>query len=230
MNSAYNVGLPQRRRIQEETIRAACIMEEGEENWKLLFENSDFFVRHSNFLQLTIRASNANDFFKWQRFCESRLRLLITSLETPQVNVWPFAKFFKRTYSPIGIRNKVDNVSKDGLHESYFFIALRFAVGVETVSLRYSMSDFLHKVNSWEERKEGMDLGIAHILKDDLPPEVFETSTETISVNPRPRTPVDQEETGTRLTPKLARSTLSVDDIDTQSKRARPNSIGDSDE
>jgi poly(A) polymerase Pap1 len=236
VNSTYNVGLPQLRRIQEEMLHAAIILEEGEENWGKLFRKSDFFRRHSNFLQITIRANNSEDFFKWLRLCESRLRLLITSLDTPQVNAWPFTKFFERKYNPSGSVKSKKNAKSPGnscLHESFFFIALRFAPGVDSVNLRYCTADFLHKVNSWEERKEGMDLTIAHVLLEDLPEFVFDdddddnddvqepatlpipqeqllndtpaTATKPI---PPPQTPTNQEEKSTRLTPKLSRSTL----------------------
>jgi poly(A) polymerase Pap1 len=254
VNSTYNVGLPQLRRIQEEMLHAAIILEEGEGNYGKLFRKSDFFRRHSNFLQITIRANNSEDFFKWLRLCESRLRLLITSLDTPDVNAWPFTKFFERKYNPSGsVKNtkKATSPNNSCLHESFFFIALRFAPGLDSVNLRYCTADFLHKVNSWEERKEGMDLTIAHVLQDDLPEFVFDEDADddddvqepatTASTLPipeeqplndiraatpkptlRPQTPTNQEEGSTRLTPKLARSTmLDADVITSPTKRAR---------
>jgi poly(A) polymerase Pap1 len=258
VNSTYNVGLPQLRRIQEEMLHAAIILEEGEENFGKLFRKSDFFRRHSNFLQITIRATNSDDFFKWLRLCESRLRLLITSLDTPQVNAWPFTKFFERKYNPSGSLKRQKNAkSPDNscLHESFFFIALRFAPGVDSVNLRYCTADFLNKVNSWEERKEGMDLTIAHVLLEDLPAFVFDDddgdddndddvkeqpTTSTVPIpqeqplndtpaatpkpTPRPQTPTNHEEGSTRLTPKLARSTLlEAAILGSPAKRARNN-------
>jgi poly(A) polymerase len=231
VNSTYNVGLPQLRRIQEEMIRAAILLEEGEHSWRNIFRGSDFFERHSNYLQITIRASNAEDFLKWLRLCESRLRLLITSLETPQVSAWPFAQFFRRKYTKTGVvASGAQQSHDDCLHESFFFVALRFAPGVDTVNLRYCTSDFLYKVNSWEERKEGMDLGIAHVLQEDLPSFVFnvpctslEVANAASSEAPEDRTgrPSNKEESSTRLTPKLARSTLSEADVVSPAKRAR---------
>ena len=237
MNSTYNVGIPQLRRLQEEMIRAAILLEKGENNWRHLFRKSDFFERHSNYLQVTIRAANAEDFLKWFRLCESRLRLLITSLETPQVSVWPFAKFFRRNYTKRGVVADGNRLSDDDcMHESCFFVALRFAPGVDTVNLRHCASDFLYKVNSWEERKEGMDLGIAHVLQEDLPDFVINHAVvdddPTVSFtlkggNPaktmenRPGTPLNKEKGDTGLTPKLARSALSDPDIVSPAKRAR---------
>mmetsp|Transcript_18692 Transcript_18692/g.34853 ORF Transcript_18692/g.34853 Transcript_18692/m.34853 type:complete len:101 (-) Transcript_18692:97-399(-) len=90
MNSSYNVGIPQKRRIQEELVRAVHIMggedgKHGDADWRSLFKPSDFFSRHANYLQLTIRGNNEEDFTKWLRFCESRLRILISGLEGPEV-------------------------------------------------------------------------------------------------------------------------------------------------
>lgn len=165
MNSAYNVGIPQLRRIQDEMSRAAYVLENTKDgSCRDIFEEGGFFHRHSNYLQINIRARNSEDYLHWFRLCESRLRLLIASLETPDVHAWPFAKFFERNYGTT--------------HEAYFFIALRFAPGLETVDLRYSTSEFLHKVNSWEGRKEGMDISIGRISADELP--AFVVGTEKI--------------------------------------------------
>jgi len=185
MNSSYNVGLPQMRRIQEEMIRSSYILENNSNRrmeggnkrnvWQQLLGECDFFERHSNFIQINIRAINGEDFLEWFRLCESRLRLLIASLETPDVvHAWPHGKFFDRRYNKNGVCKGSGESEKDCMHESCFFIALRFAPHVETVDLRYSMSDFLHIVNSWDGRKPGMDLSIARIIRSELPSFVFD--------------------------------------------------------
>jgi len=220
MNSTYNVGSPQLRRIQEELIRAALVLEEGENHWSDIFQGSDFFERHSNYIQITIRACNSGDFLKWQRLCESRLRILINSLETPQISPWPFAQFFhKKNSNDVGVGENVC------VQESYFYVALRFAPGVETVNLRYCTSDFLHKVNSWEERKEGMDLNINHMLQADLPDFVFQkvkaVPFRTIEHLEIPEQPEKRGSKTTGLTPIFARSTLSECHGASPAKRAR---------
>jgi poly(A) polymerase Pap1 len=231
VNSTYNVGIPQLRRIKEEMIRTALILEKGERHWRTIFLRTNFFARHSNYLQVSIRANNPDDFLKWQRLCESRLRLLISSLETPQVSAWPFAKLFRQKYTTKGVvRSGNMELAIDGLQESFFFIALRFAPGVDSVNLRYCFSDFLHKVNSWEERKEGMDLGIAHILQKELPASVVDDAAAEDESAPLSKVAIKEsvdpakparEENSTRLTPKLARSALSDADIASPAKRAR---------
>jgi len=127
MNSTYNVGLSQLRRLQVELKRASDSLSsttlrpprsiqprtylqvgngpsaersEGESSnpFESLFAKSDFFARHANFLQVKIQASNEQDFLEWHRLIESRLRLLIAALETQDTQAWPYSHFFNRTY------------------------------------------------------------------------------------------------------------------------------------
>ena len=166
MNSTYNIGIPQKRRIQEELVRAAFITQD-ESNWRKLYNRSDFFERHANFLKITIRAgNNPGDFTKWLRLCESRLRLLFNSLDCPEMSVWPFAQLMEQTYQP--------SESESTRQEALFFIALRFAPNVETIDLKHRTSEFLiNQINSWEGRKPDMDFMIHHLVQKDLPSELI---------------------------------------------------------
>jgi len=223
MNSAYNVGIAQLRRMREEMRNASRRLEQGEECWREIFNDSDFFFRHNNFLQITISANEESDFVVWKRFCESRLRLLIGALETPQVMVWPFARFYNR--DPTIEEAGPSTVKSCIKYESNFFVALRFAPGVDRVDLRYPISDFALKLNNWERRVDGMDLGICHLSQMELPPFVFQGSTHAVqtmaTADPKRRCRNELREaanTGrTRLTPTLAKSTLSDENIALQS-------------
>jgi len=185
MNSAYNVGISQQRRIQEELIRAAFFIQ-SEFNWKLLYNRSDFFHRHANFLQITIRAgNNPEEFTKWLRLCESRLRILVCALDCPEMSVWPFAKIMKRDYTPetcddsSSVINSSSAVTRNNesdlrLPEALFFIGLRFARNVESINLKQHTSEFLiNQINLWEGRKPGMDFIIQHVLQGDLPQDMI---------------------------------------------------------
>lgn len=170
MNSSYNVGVPQLRRIKDEMILACNKLKETNHDYRCLFEPSDFFMRHEHYLQVTINAKNRQDFVEWFRLVESRLRLLINGIETQQVHAWPFARFFDRAYDSTGsylgpFRTRDENA----LHESLFFIALRFAPDCDSINLAHLTSDFLFKLNSWEKRKAGMDLKLAYLKSADLP-------------------------------------------------------------
>ena len=90
-------------------------------------------------------------------------------METPEVQAWPFANFFDRRFG--------------NNHESFFFIAIRFAPAVESADLRYLTSEFLHKINSWEGRKEGMDLTIDRVTYRELPPFVTGLTTKANANN-----------------------------------------------
>jgi Poly(A) polymerase predicted RNA binding domain len=285
VNSAYNTGVPQKRRIQDEMVRAAYLMQNGDSQWRALFQPSDFFIRHSNFLQVTIRAGNAEDFMKWFRLCESRLRILIGSLESSQISSWPFAHFMKRGYTASGvIASGNQSTGKRCVQETLFFIALRFTLGVGSTNLKQCTSEFLYNhINSWEERKPGMDVLLAHVIQRDLPfdlinenlmnenlkdhlsdsrtdarleqeseiahgdgvvcvptaPEAavneMEGDDSSKGSSRRPDTPIEagmaeSKEECTRLTPKLARSTISEIDLKMMSptKRPRNNPVVDS--
>lgn len=171
MNSTYNIAIPQQRRIQEELIRAAILMQD-ESNWRSLYNRSDFFERHSNFLKITIRAgNNPGEFTKWLRLCESRLRLLVNALDCPEMSVWPFAQLMEQRSKPTSMEATPEKTNTGStLPEALFFIALRFAPNVESIDLKHRTSEFLiNQINSWEGRKPDMDFMIHHVLQKDLP-------------------------------------------------------------
>ena len=175
VNSAYNVDIPQQRRIQEELVRAAFLTQD-ESNWRAIYNRSDFFERHSNFLKITIRAGNQpGEFTKWLRLCESRLRLLVHALDCSEMSVWPYAQLLERKTR--SVLNEAKSATKDAgcnMPEALFFIALRFAPNVESIDLKHRTSEFLIKqINSWEGRKPDMDFMIHYILQKDLPHELI---------------------------------------------------------
>ena len=176
MNSSYNVGHPQLRRMQQELCRGKHILagiNAGKNTWNDLFAGNDFFRQHVHYLQVIIVARGAEDFRAWFGICESRLRVLITSLESPEYGVqpFPFAKFFHR-------KLRDDNGSFK--YTASFFVALRFSFGVENVDLRSCTEEFLRKVNAWDQRRWGMDLTIEHRTQQNLPLFVFESNEESI--------------------------------------------------
>ena len=166
MNSSYNVGEPQLRRIQGELRRATKISNDvcfGRKTWSDLFKGNDFFRQHANYLQVDIISTHKDDFREWFGLCEARMRILIAGLENPSfgTQAYPFAKFFTRK-------------EEDGKYVSSFFIALRFAEVTEKVDLGPLIIDFLQIVNSWDGRKETMDLAINIVSQENLPSFAFE--------------------------------------------------------
>jgi len=189
MNSTYNVGIPQQRRITEELKNAERSLDDCDMNWRVLFSPCNFFDKNlANFLQISIRAGdNTDDFTKWLRFCESRLRLLVGALESPEMQVWPYAQVMKREYTPLEPKTVASTVpstapstvpstdasnsgSSRSLPEALFFIGLSFPKKIETINLQQYTTDFLvNQINPWEGRTPDMDFMISHALQKDLP-------------------------------------------------------------
>ena len=170
MNSSYNVGEPQLRRIQDELRRATKISHDvcfGRKTWSDLFKGNDFFRQHANYLQVDIISTQEDNFREWFGLCEARMRILIAGLENPTfgTQAYPFAKFFTRKEA-------------DGKHVSSFFIALRFADNSERVDLGPLIIDYLQIVNSWEGRKESMDLKLHIVKRENLPSFAIEVERE----------------------------------------------------
>jgi poly(A) polymerase Pap1 len=121
------------------------------------------------------------------------------------VQAYPFARFFFRKVplsSPVGTNSSSSGaavaVMPDGgkrctsttlacvkepkvavvrqQHVSSFFVALRFAPNIECFDLTGSAQEMLFKLNSWEDRVEGMDMTMEHLMQSQLPAFVFEKS------------------------------------------------------
>ena len=164
MNSSYNIGHAQRRRIVYEMRLTSGIIEDickGNKNWRQLF-HCDFFHQHEHFLKITISASSPSRFKKWFGLCEARLRILIAGLDNDQIGIeaYPFTKFFfEEERNPI---------------RSFFFIALRFARSTSRVNISDLASEFLYMINSWEHRVECMDVQLHHVRQKELPAFLFD--------------------------------------------------------
>ncbi len=172
MNSAYNVGVPQLRRLREELDRGDKIMNEianSKATFDLLLKENDFFKDHVHYLHISIIASNEKDHRAWFGMCESRLRILIAGLESYTTKAYPFAKFFTRRVNENLEASNNKSPGNEGEIETSFFVGLRFADGVDTVDLKSCAAEFVYLANSWVDRKEGMDLKIQHVLQTELP-------------------------------------------------------------
>eukprot|EP00956_Cyclotella_meneghiniana_P024340 scaffold48769_cov96-Cyclotella_meneghiniana.AAC.4 len=177
MNSSYNVGEPQLRRLREEMTRANKLCDNvarGKKAWDVLFEGNSFFTQHATYLQVDITSTNQDDFRAWFGLCEARIRLLIVGLESPDygVEAYPFAKFFQR--QPDG---------ETSHYAASFFIALRFADDAQLVDLGPLATDFLNIVNSWEHRLSTMDLAMSVVMQNNLPSFVFEEDEKEITIS-----------------------------------------------
>ena len=116
---------------------------------------------------------DAKDHRAWFGLCESRLRLLIAGFESVRHGTfaYPYAKFFTRQ---VQHNSEINGLGTKTKLVTSFFIALRFSPSVDSVDLRSCMDEFVHIVNSWEDRKSTMDLTIKHMLQKDLPDYVYQ--------------------------------------------------------
>ncbi len=199
MNSSYNVGEPQLRRIRDEFWHASKLIDKvynGKEKWDAMFESNGFFDQHQNYLQvrnitlfsiyctpvletlslylhIQVKITGASEglFLPWFGFCESRLRILIAGLESPTTGVqaYPYAKFF--------------HTREDENYVASFFIALRFSNNARQVKFEPLVSEYLHTVNSWSDRVSGMDLTMNLVPQNRLPSFVFSAPVSNVEAN-----------------------------------------------
>jgi hypothetical protein len=135
------------------------------------------------------------------RHAKQRSINLLTLLFVDQ----PFTKFFDQQMNTDEIPN-----TEESVYKSFFFIALRFSPSTEKVNLKHFTSDFLHKVNSWDGRKAGMDLHITHVLQADLPAFVINDTVEGQAASlPTPIAGLD--ENNANSTPPTKRLRVSSD-------------------
>ena len=185
MNSSYNVGVPQLRRIRDELARACQHLSHSHlpSHHALSFlvdpprGPESFWGRHRHYLLVTIATAQSEPphvHKHWCQYLESKLRLLVVNLETPDVHPWPHAQFFHESPpEKVQVVTEADDAAAAATiphrYTTYFAIALRFASHVSTVSLPHLTSDFLLLVNGWAERTEAVDLRLEHVLEPDLP-------------------------------------------------------------
>lgn len=198
--------------------KASNTLERNELCWREVLQGTDFFYKHSNFFHVTITAKNEEDFLPWYRFCESRLRLLVSALESAEISAWPFGRLFQQTIKMVE--------SGEETQESHFFIGIRFAPGVQNVDLRPYTSDFVHRMNMWEQRREGMDLGFELLRQGNLPQFVFDETQNTGHGNKNNLVestvePTTGSHSHTELTPQMTRSRLADVEPDLQSPQKK---------
>lgn len=191
MNSAYNVGWSQRERIMEELTKAWGTIQSLD--FAQLFRPGEEMARHEDFLQVSIRAENRNDFVIWFRWVESRLRHVIKNLETEYIRTTPQSRFHYHAYDEDGDFSVAGPCASPGVpHEALFFIALD-ATNPEVVlekDTRPLVSSFVHQVNAWNKRNpETMSVALSHVKAEDLPACCFQSLTDDEVLTPASSTP-----------------------------------------
>jgi len=170
MNSAYNVGTPQLRRMVSEMGKAwnevRKITKGGEsDDWNNFFRERDgeFFASHRAFVEVRVTALGAEQHKAWTRWIERWVRVLAVDLEggdcsgadkptaaalEKDVRAYPHARSFR------------NNDDANGVVSSSLYVALKFGQGVEEIDLTAKGRPFLRRVRQFDGWMEGMDCEI----------------------------------------------------------------------
>jgi hypothetical protein len=188
MNSSYNVGIPQLRRIHQFAFafEFEFIKRKPRRRFAFAFKvpglvsSIRFLSAAQAFLFLASHDTSdqrAQDFVEWFRL-----------LRIPS----PHAHFQSRDTQSQRVGFLVDSLIQvtatcghgrwqvrtfPSAKSRAFAWLFRFAPHVDQVNLGYLIHNYLHAVNSWDERCSGMDLSIAHVTSDKLPEYCWQADT-----------------------------------------------------
>ncbi|KAL6129531.1 hypothetical protein ACLB2K_072881 [Fragaria x ananassa] len=172
VNSSYNVSSTTLCIMSGEFRRGNEIckgMEAGHEaDWHTLFESYPFFEECKNYLQISIKAGDADDFRKWKGWVESRLRQLILKIE-------------KHTSGMLQCRPYPGDFSDKSLpfHSSYFMgLQRKHGVPVNEGELHHiditgCVDEFKRAVDEYVSKKIGMEICVSLAKQRDIPDFVF---------------------------------------------------------
>ncbi|KAN0024701.1 hypothetical protein ACTFIV_009110 [Dictyostelium citrinum] len=173
MNSTYNVSKSTLQLMKSEFVRGAEItrkIETGECTWKNLLEKCDFFTRYSFYIEIDCYSMNEEDSRKWEGWIESKLRFLISNLEsTPKMK-------FAVPY-PKGFTNNLHKANNPDQICTSFFMGLSFnfpnTPGADkSVDLTKAVTEFTGIIKDWlrtQPNPDTMDIKVQYIKKKQLP-------------------------------------------------------------
>ncbi|KAN0021863.1 hypothetical protein ACTFIU_004008 [Dictyostelium citrinum] len=173
MNSTYNVSKSTLQLMKSEFVRGAEItrkIETGECTWKNLLEKCDFFTRYSFYIEIDCYSMNEEDSRKWEGWIESKLRFLISNLEsTPKMK-------FAVPY-PKGFTNNLHKANNPDQICTSFFMGLSFnfpnTPGADkSVDLTKAVTEFTSIIKDWlrtQPNPDTMDIKVQYIKKKQLP-------------------------------------------------------------
>jgi poly(A) polymerase len=178
MNSTFNVSRTTLRIMKEEFDRGADLTlraETNQEKWEKLFEETDFFIRYHQYLEIEVSSINDVDHRAWVGFIESRLRFFLHKLETIEnILIHPYPASF----------DKPKELLPQGTFANVFYIGLEYSKGANTASamptttveqnpsngksevdLTSAVADFESQINEWLGRKPTMLRPVVHPIK-----------------------------------------------------------------
>lgn len=176
-NSTFNVSQSTRTIIMDEFqegLECVTHIYEGRQEWRRLFDRSDFFHKYKHYIVVKGSAEEEDHYLEWKGYVESKIRHLVGNLErNPIIKL---AHIMPTSYGPIN--------ESDGQYMCKWFIGLIFEIANQSganVDLTYdiqSFSDIVHqqaiKLNLY---KEGMKVEIQYVKKRYLdqfvPPQIL---------------------------------------------------------
>lgn len=164
-NSTHNVSKATKKIINKELIEGFKIINEimlEGKDWEMLFKPSKFFLNYRHFVMIMAKSDNAEDQLKWTGLIESKIRVLISSVDqnelvatvhlNPQrfenpnaefTTMWFFGLEFKQASNlnvnlTDSIQNFIDLVQK----QSYYIYKTGMTVEAKHVK-RSQLSEFI---------------------------------------------------------------------------------------
>eukprot|EP01027_Heterolobosea_sp_BB2_P016669 GEZU01023698.1.p1 GENE.GEZU01023698.1~~GEZU01023698.1.p1 ORF type:complete len:556 (+),score=91.46 GEZU01023698.1:118-1668(+) len=218
MNSTYNVSKSTLRVMTEEFQRGLEIttyIETGKESWAKLFEESDFFVRYKNYLQVEVTADNEEDLMKWIGFVESRIRLLVLSLQNIQsITLHPWPDSFRNTNAPFSylIYLGLEYASKS-----------KTAPGSREVDLTPAVADFVRQVMEWPGKTAAMHPPIIQPIKrDNIPACVISEEKRKLLLQRRKRELLEKKRAAAAAAAAVAAAAANTPMPSPPSQKKRP--------
>lgn len=165
-NSTFNVSQSTRAIMMDEFAKGLTLTEDiviGKQTWEKLFEPPPFFMKYRHFIVLLVSAACQDDHLEWSGLVESKIRLLIGTLE-------------KKTHIALAHINPesfsyVEPNCEENSITSLWFIGLEFEKTENiNINLTYDIQVFTETVNRHAHniKKEGMRLEARHVKRKQL--------------------------------------------------------------
>ncbi|XP_061220887.1 poly(A) polymerase gamma [Neopsephotus bourkii] len=170
-NSTYNVSPSTRAIMVEELQRGLEVTNEilqGKSDWSKLFEPLNFFQKYKHYIVLTASASTEDHHLEWIGLVESKIRVLVGSLERNEFINMAHVK-------PQSFPGKQE-LCKRGEHVSMWFLGIEFKKVENAESINVDLTHVVHsftstvyrQASSFNVLKEGMKIEAAHVKRKHL--------------------------------------------------------------
>ncbi|XP_009872428.1 PREDICTED: poly(A) polymerase gamma, partial [Apaloderma vittatum] len=170
-NSTYNVSMSTRAIMVEEIKRGLAVTNEileGKSDWSKLFEPSNFFQKYKHYIVLTASASTKEHHIEWVGLVESKIRVLVGSLERNEFITIAHVK--PRSFPGNQELNKRSGyVSRWFLGIAFMKVENTQGVNIDLTYVIQSFTDAVYRqASNLNVLKEGMKIEAAHVKRKQL--------------------------------------------------------------